>query len=169
MPATGVVVAHLLALAEADDLAGALIASMASLVHHGALEVKSHGQLSAPDSSTDKVGGFEDSDATSSVVRRQRQREGGPWSGLGNHEQIETFGIVAERRTRTPGRNAIRPVQELWVGVRRGVRVCEADASAAILREVSSPEPLDIALDKVREIVRSAARSHRGVRAKRPP
>ena len=165
--ATGVVVAHLLALAEADDLAGALIASMASLVHHGALEVKFARPAFGTGLFHDKVGVFEDSDAHRLSFVGSANETAAAWSGLGNHEQIETFASWLSDEQDSRAQRHAGQFQELWVGVRRGVRVCEADASAAILREVNSPEPLDIALDKVREIVQKR-RAGIGRPTKRP-
>ena len=157
-PHTGVVVSHLKALAEADNLAGALITAMSSMVQNGCLEMKFARPAFGSGIFHDKIGIFHDADKHRLSFVGSANETAAAWSGLGNHEQIETFGswLSAEQLNRSERHE--RQFEELWLGLRRGVQVDEASASAAVLLQVSPPESVDIALDKVREVIEERRR-----------
>lgn len=151
------VVAQLVALCEADDLAGALIGAMSSLVHHGALEVKFARPAFGSGIFHDKVGVFTDECAHRLSFVGSANETAAAWSGLGNHEQIETFAswLGEEQEIRSERHSSL--FEELWRGARRGVRVSDTASTRGVLLKVSQPDVIEVAIDRVREIVRDRA------------
>jgi superfamily II DNA or RNA helicase len=155
------VVKQLTALADADDLAAALIRAMSSLVHHGALEVKFARPAFGTGIFHDKVGILSDEcDHRLSFVGSANETAAA-WSGLGNHEQIETFAswLGEEQEIRSERHRNL--FEELWAGARRGVRVSDTTTSRGVLLKVSQPDIVEVALDRVREIVRDRTQANR--------
>lgn len=147
------VVGSLKALAQADDLAGALITAMVSLVHHGVLEVKFARPAFGTGIYHDKVGVFTDlCDHRLSFVGSANETAAA-WSGLGNHEQIEAFASwLGEEQSLRVDRH-VSQFEELWMGLRRGVEVMDPQSTAGVLLQISHPEMVEVALDRVREII----------------
>ena len=155
---------HIRALAQADDLAAALISAMASLVEYGALEVKFAEPSIGNGIFHDKLGVFRDTcDDVLSFVGSANETAAA-WSGLGNHEQLETFASWRSDEQRARAERHARQFEQLWEGVRRGVRLMDATASQAILREVCAAEPIEVSLQEVQRIIkeRSEAESQSG-------
>lgn len=142
------------ALATVDDLAAALIKAMSSLVYHGVLEVKFARPALGQGLFHDKVGILTDACGHRLSFVGSANETAAAWSGLGNHEQIETFGswLGPEQQARSE-RHAMQ-FQEMWLDVRRGVRVSDTGESQALLLEVAQPETVEVAIERVRDIVR---------------
>lgn len=148
------VAANIRALSEADDLAAALIGAMASLVECGALEVKFAEPSRGNGIFHDKLGVFRDEcDDVLSFVGSANETAAA-WSGLSNHEQLETFASWLSDEQRARAERHARQFEQLWEGVRRGVRLMDASASQAILREVCTAEPIEVSLEEVQRIIR---------------
>lgn len=151
--AEGDMVETLKALVEADDLAGALITAMTSLVHHGALEVKFARPVFGSGIFHDKVGIFSDLCEHRLSFVGSANETAAAWSGLGNHEQIETFASwLGEEQALRVSRH-VSQFEELWMGLRRGVEVMDPQVTSGILLQVAHPEIVEVALNRVREII----------------
>jgi superfamily II DNA or RNA helicase len=147
------IVEQLRALAAADDLAGALISAMSSLVHHGILEIKFAKPAHGTGIFHDKVGVLTDVCGHRLSFVGSANETAAAWSGFGNHEQIETFASwLGDDQDARASRHALQ-FEELWLGVRRGVRVSDSDSTHAVLLQVASPETVEVSLERVRELI----------------
>lgn len=149
-------------LAQSDDLAGALTRVMSSLIASEVLTLKFARPTFGDGLYHDKIGIFADRAGNEMSFVGSANETAAAWSGMVNHEQIETFVSWKDPEQQSRVERHARQFRELWSGVRRGVEVSSATAAAALVRETSAPTNPDEALQLLREALESRRRGKAG-------
>lgn len=147
------IVQNLRVLASANNIAGALTTVMSSLLAAGVLEIKFGTPTMGRGLFHDKLGIFKDQAGDRISFVGSANETASAWSGLANHEQIETF---CSWEGDDQGSRVVRHerrFEELWNNVVRGVEVRTASASAAIVYESAPPIDVDEALQNIRDLI----------------
>lgn len=162
-----VAVASLRALVESSDVEASLVACLSSLVHSGHLELQFVVPAIGNGLFHDKVGVLEDVHGDALSFVGSANETGAAWSGYGNHEQFEVFESWRGYDSASRVRRHKLDFDEMWLGLRRGLKLYKADKCREILREISHPEPPTVALQKLRQTL-AAAKDTSPAPVKRP-
>ena len=112
----------------------------------------------------DKVGIFRDHNGDEVSFVGSANESASAWSGFGNHEQIETFKSWEGKRDAARINGHRQYFDELWGGLRRGVKVTSSSKASAIVFKVSPPEPVDEILREFRSKIQNS-----GTNREKPP
>jgi superfamily II DNA or RNA helicase len=141
------------------DLQNGAAKAMRALIDAGILEMRFAVPTVGAGILHDKTGIFTDEVGNVLVFTGSANESATAWSGFGNHEQIEVYrawlsDVDEERVSRHQNQ-----FEEMWLGLRRGLRLMDASLSNSIIRTNVPAEPLEEILQNVANAIATGARS----------
>lgn len=153
--------------AASSDVAAALTQALSSLLAADVLKLK-FAQRTAGGLFHDKVGLLRDMCGHVVSFVGSANETAAAWSGLANHEQIETFCTWQSEEQADRVRRHDRYFEEIWHGLARGLKVEAASKSAALIYEVCEPEAPEISMSKLRDLISGEDQAQRPSATARP-
>lgn len=145
----------ILATLTGSDVQNGTTRAMRAMIEAGVLEIR-FVVPETPGMFHDKVGLFRDRALDQVSFVGSANETAAAWSGFYNHEQFEVFKSWGSKDEADRIARHRTQFENLWLGLRRGLRVLPAVGSNAIIRKLVAAEPLDEILESIRRLLDGA-------------